>query len=77
MKPDRSRYLKYLTKEDKELLKKECSIKPCPFCGHLFPQLLESDETCWISCSDAECEADGPVKSNVESAEYFWNRREA
>ena len=72
MKPDRNKYSKYLTENDKKLTR---GIKPCPFCGNLFPQLLESDETCWISCIDPECEADGPVKDNVESAEYFWNKR--
>jgi|TARA_R110002110_G_scaffold80234_3_gene209102 Lar family restriction alleviation protein len=65
---------KYLPEEDKKVLREaKVRIKPCPFCGHPKPQLLESDTTCWISCIN--CEADGPVLESVKAAESAWNKR--
>lgn len=69
-------YKKHLTDEDREILKSRVGIKPCPFCGHKAPQLLEGSGTCWISCMNQECGADGPVKQSSSAAEYFWNGRE-
>tara|TARA_R100001163_G_C5068474_1_gene208868 strand:+ start:12072 stop:12347 length:276 start_codon:yes stop_codon:yes gene_type:complete len=79
---DREMFYRYLTPEDKFMLQDEppTSInpepqgtKPCPFCGHFFPQLLESDDLCWISC--IECDADGPPKPTVTEAQRAWNTR--
>ena len=51
------------------------AIKPCPFCGNSYPQLLESNDTCWVSCVNIKCEADGPVREDVSAAEAAWNYR--
>lgn len=65
---------RHLSAEDKKILQeRKSSIKPCPFCGHPIPQLLESDTTAWISC--IVCEADGPVRDTVSEAEAAWNDR--
>ena len=69
-------FKKHLTEKDRKILKSRVGIKPCPFCGDRTPQLLESVNTCWISCTNSTCEADGPVKQSAAAAEFFWNGRE-
>ena len=65
---------RYLSEEDRRILRgKKRGDKPCPFCGHPVPQLLESDTTAWISCIN--CEADGPVRATVSEAKSAWNYR--
>lgn len=74
MHVDPNDWRRHLSAEDKKILREgKRGIKPCPFCGHPIPQLLESDTTAWISC--IICEADGPVRSTVSEAETAWNAR--
>ena len=74
MHVDPNDWHRHLSAEDRKILREgKRGIKPCPFCGHPIPQLLESDTTAWISC--IVCEADGPVRDTVSEAEAAWNMR--
>ena len=45
------------------LVEKNNPVKPCPFCGHFYPQLLESSD------------CDGPPKETPDKAIEAWNTR--
>lgn len=57
----------------RDLVEKNNPVKPCPFCGHFYPQLLESSDLCWINCLDCDC--DGPPKETPDKAIEAWNTR--
>ena len=57
----------------RDLVEKNNPVKPSPFCGHFYPQHLESSDLCWINC--LKCDCDGPPKETPDKAIEAWNTR--
>ena len=48
-------------------------LKPCPACGGIDLQIVETDMTCRVSCCTKGCWMEGPMKEWKSSAIAAWN----
>lgn len=52
----------------------------CPFCGSPYtsiqrwPQPHRGHRACWIECTNAQCQARGPLGDDEREAEDAWER---
>ena len=49
--------------------------KPCPFCGNSELMVIRMKEWCYVSCTNTQCGADGPVDLGESGAWEKWDTR--
>lgn len=54
----------------------EDDLKPCPFCGRMYPRIVRAFGSLRVECGNLRCIAYGPSRETKQGAINAWNRRD-